>query len=115
MATTRHAIRMMLDDRRYVAVPEDEWAETLARAAGVVLPPYPKPTSDGNLPAIAYSRASIAREIISRRLAAGWTQAMLAKRAGVRVETVSRLESTKHAPQAATVERIEAAFKRAGV
>ncbi|MEX0774610.1 MAG: helix-turn-helix transcriptional regulator [Phycisphaeraceae bacterium] len=111
---TKSAIRMTIGERRYVAIPEEEWAQTLARAAGVELPAYP-PRGKHGYPAVTTSRVSIAREIISRRLAAGWTQDDLARRAGMRVETVSRLESAKHAPQAATVQRIDAAFKKAGV
>ncbi len=109
------SIRLTLDDRRYVAVPEDQWAATLAKAGGVALPAYPKAKASGGVPAAEYGRVSIAREIISRRLAAGWKQGDLARRAKVRVETVSRLESAKHVPQAATVQRIEAAFIKAGV
>jgi transcriptional regulator with XRE-family HTH domain len=36
----------------------------------------------------------------------------LAKLAGIRQETLSRLESGKHKPNVRTVERIEAAFKQ---
>lgn len=56
--------------------------------------------------------ASIAREIIRDRRALGLTQAQLAKLAGIRQETLSRLESGKHKPNVRTVERIEAVLKR---
>ena len=42
----------------------------------------------------------------------GLTQAQLAKLAGIRQETLSRLESGKHKPNVRTVERIDAALRR---
>jgi len=106
---------MTMNNKRYAVVPEKEYEEILARAAGTRLPAVPKADKKGHVPALEYIRVSIAREIITRRLAAGWTQQELAKHAGVRMETISRLESAKHKPHAATVERIDAALKRAGV
>ena len=47
------------------------------------------------------------------RRAAGLNQADLAKRAGVRVETVSRLEQAKHSPNVATVDKIVRSLDRA--
>jgi transcriptional regulator with XRE-family HTH domain len=47
------------------------------------------------------SPAEIARQIIRRRQGLGWTQADLAGRARVRPETLSRLETGKHAPNVA--------------
>ncbi|MEX2167690.1 MAG: helix-turn-helix transcriptional regulator [Pirellulales bacterium] len=57
----------------------------------------------------------IARGIIARRIAAGWTQEDLARSAKVSAETISRLEGAKHRPQAATVAKIDEAFKAVGV
>jgi len=57
----------------------------------------------------------IARDIIRQRTAAGLTQEQLAKRAGVSTETISRLEGGKHKPQAATIEKIDEVFRKAGV
>lgn len=42
----------------------------------------------------------------------GLTQTELAKLAGIRQETLSRLEFGKHKPNVRTVERIEAALRR---
>ena len=49
--------------------------------------------ADGSVDAVAYARASVARDLILARRRAGMTQGQLAKAAGVRQETVSRLES----------------------
>jgi transcriptional regulator with XRE-family HTH domain len=42
------------------------------------------------------------------------SQAEVAKRAGIRQETVSRLESGKHAPTVRTVEKIDRVLADAG-
>jgi ribosome-binding protein aMBF1 (putative translation factor) len=104
---------MTLDNETFIVLPTEEYQDLLARAHGQKLPDYPKADRKGRRPAVAFGRASIARDIITRRLAAGWTQEELATRAGLRVETISRLESARHAPQAKTLERIEAALAKA--
>ncbi len=53
------------------------------------------------------------RELVGERRAVGLTQADLAKRAGVRVETLSRLEHAKHSPNVATVDRIVRSLEQA--
>jgi hypothetical protein len=63
------------------------------RIRAKALPPLPQPDADGNFPAVDYGRASIARGIIRDRVAAGLTQRELAKRAGVRVETLCRIQN----------------------
>jgi DNA-binding XRE family transcriptional regulator len=72
---------------RFILVPEEEYQ----RFAGV--PALPKPDPHGRVDAIAYARASVARDLILARKRAGLTQAQLARVAKVRQETVSRLES----------------------
>jgi len=76
-------------------------------------PAFPKPDKDGNVPALPYLRASIARDIVRERKALGLTQETLAKAAGIRQETLCRLEAGKHSPTVRTVERIEKALQRA--
>lgn len=76
-------------------------------------PSLPPPNAEGNYPARATLRAILARQLMERRKAAGLTQAQLAALAGVRQETLSRLETGKHAPNVATVDKIEAALKKA--
>ncbi len=79
------------------------------------VPLLPPAGADGNYPAAETLRALLAQQLVRRRRAAGWTQAELASRAGVRQETVSRLESGKHAPNVATVDKLDRALKTAGV
>jgi len=106
--------------KRYVMVEAGELrrlkrlaakAETAAERSS--LPEYPPAYADGNYPAIEYARVSIAREIIQDRRAAGLTQQALAELAGVRVETISRLESGKHSPTVRTVEKIDRVLQAA--
>jgi DNA-binding XRE family transcriptional regulator len=97
-----------LDQRRYVIIPEEEY-DRLSRAAR--LPVLPEPNADGNYPAIEYARASLARKIILRREALGWTQAELARRSGVRVETLCRVETGKVTPALGTVDKLDRALR----
>jgi DNA-binding XRE family transcriptional regulator len=77
------------------------------------LPPWPPADAQGNRPALEFARVSIARDIIKERTALGLTQQELAKLAGICQETLCRLETGKHAPNVRTVDKIEAALKRA--
>ncbi len=64
--------------------------------------------------AIAYATVSIAKDLRRQRLAAGLTQAEVARRAGIRAETLSRLENARGNPTVATVSKIVRAIGRAG-
>ncbi|MDO8628868.1 MAG: helix-turn-helix domain-containing protein [Phycisphaerales bacterium] len=72
-----------------------------------------EPSTDGYVQALEYVRASIARDIIRERKALRLTQAQLAKLAGVRQETICRLEKGLHSPTVRTVDKIDRALKRA--
>lgn len=76
-------------------------------------PPLPRADAQGNRPAVEFARVSIARSILEERLAAGLSQEELARLAGVRQETVSRLESGKHSPTVRTVEKIDRVLQKA--
>jgi predicted transcriptional regulator len=78
--------------------PLDEW------------PPLPAADAEGFRPAKEAVAAVIARTLIRRRVELGLEQTQLAKLAGVRVETISRLESGKHKPRRETIQRLEAAL-----
>jgi ribosome-binding protein aMBF1 (putative translation factor) len=68
--------------------------------------------ADGNYPAVDYARASLARKIIRDRTAVGLSQRQLALKAGVRVETLCRIETGKHTPSVATIEKLDRELKR---
>lgn len=85
----------------------------MKRNLNAVLPALPKPDANGRFPAIEYTRVSLARSLIRERAALGLTQQQLAKLAGIRNETLCRLESGKHSPTVRTVEKIERALQKA--
>ena len=105
---------IQLEGKSYVVVPSEEYhrLRTLSKAAK--LPALPEPDAKGNYPAIEYACASIARSIIRDRVAAGLTQQELAKLAGIREETLCRIETGKNIPSVPTVEKIDRALKQAG-
>jgi DNA-binding XRE family transcriptional regulator len=98
-----------LAGQRFVIVPESQYRELVGEAWE---PPLPQADAAGNYPAVASARVLLARKILRRRRAAELTQAQLAKRAGVRVETLSRLEHGKHSPNVATVDKIVRALEK---
>jgi transcriptional regulator with XRE-family HTH domain len=53
-------------------------------------------------------------QIMRGRKAAGWTQAELAARAGVRPETISHIETGRHSPGLKTMAKIDRALNHAG-
>lgn len=97
-----------IDGKKLVLVAK-EYFDDLMEKVGV-LPPLPAKTPSGNYPALETCDALIARSVIKDRIERGWTQKELARRAGLRLETISRLESGKHAPTRETVTRIERAL-----
>ncbi|MFN0241820.1 MAG: multiprotein-bridging factor 1 family protein [Planctomycetota bacterium] len=103
-------VTLKLAGREYVVVLRERY-ERLARLAE--LPPIPSRDAKGNFAAVDYARASIAREIVQARLKAGMTQRELARRAGVRVETLCRIEIGKHTPSTRSIARIDLALKAA--
>ena len=115
-STSTPSVRMTtIGGKRYVLVEPTEFKRlTSGRRAQKEskLPPLPKPDANGNVPAIAHMRAQLARRLIHARRRAKLTQAELARRAGVRPETISRLESGKQTPDEATFAKIEKALSQ---
>lgn len=91
----------------YVIVPEREYR------ALTEMPELPTAASDGSVDALAYSRASIARDIVRDRQRLGLTQAELARRAGIRPETLNRIEKMRTSPATRILERIDKALAAA--
>lgn len=102
-----------LDGRDYVILPREDYDRLSKLAKAAELPPLPKADADGNYPAIDYARASLSRNITKGRIETGLTQLELAKRAGIRNETLCRLERGQQSPSVATIARIEQALKQA--
>ena len=104
---------MTIHGKRCVAIEAAELRrlERLAHKQSP-LPPLPAADAKGNRPALEYIQVSIARDIIRERRSLGLSQVQLAELAGLRQETVSRLETGRHSPTVRTIEKIDRALKR---
>ncbi len=101
-----------VEGKRFVLLPEIEY-DRLCREAGEALtvgneelPPLPKPDKNGRIPALEYARISLARDLIRERKSVGLSQQKLAELAGIRQETLSRIETGKHTATPKTVDKI---------
>ena len=70
------------------------------------LPPFPKADARGCFPALEYARVSLARKVIRARKGVGLSQQKLADLAGLRQESISRLEGGKCTARPGTVDKI---------
>lgn len=100
---------LVMDGRKYVMIPRDEWDHLAKHLPDPDLLPAPPPNADGSF-SPHHVRVMLCNKVVLLRKKAKLTQAQLAKRAGIRVETISRLESGKHIPSVRTMEKIEAAI-----
>ena len=104
--------RIEVEGKRFVLLPESEY-DRLCRGAGEAtaledaeLPALPKPDKQGRFPALEYARISLASDLIRDRKGAGLSQQRLADLAGIRQETLSRIETGRHTASPRTVEKI---------
>jgi ribosome-binding protein aMBF1 (putative translation factor) len=100
-----------ISGKRMVLLDEAEY-EHLKEKADQWEPLMPEPDTDGNYPALAAMRVSIARSILRDRRRAGLTQAELARRAGIRAATLNRIERAEVSPSVGTVDKIDRALRR---
>ncbi len=111
--------RIEVAGQRVVLLPGKEKSRPCPKAGESVplnddgLPPLPKPDKQGRFPALEYARVSLARDIIRDRRAAGLTQQELARLAGTRQETISRIESGNYTASHKLIERIDEALQKA--
>jgi ribosome-binding protein aMBF1 (putative translation factor) len=99
---------LTLDGKRFVVLPE---AEFLRLTGEPPEPELPRRNEHANYPALETMRALLARDIMRSRRALGWSQAELARRAGVRAETLNRIEQGKHSASVATLDKLDRALK----
>jgi DNA-binding XRE family transcriptional regulator len=110
--------RIEVAGQRFVLLPETEYDRLCSKAGESVplndddLPPLPKPDKQGRFPALEYARVSLARDIIRDRRAAGLTQQELARLAGTRQETISRIESGNYTASHKLIDRIDEALRK---
>jgi DNA-binding XRE family transcriptional regulator len=79
------------------------------------LPPLREIGPDGTYPAIEYAAVSLARKLILDRRRVGLSQAEVARRAGINVETLNRIERAKVSPSVRIVDTIDRALREAEV
>lgn len=105
---------LQLKGEKYAVLPMKEYRRLVSARAEAEqdddLPPMPARRPNGDYPAIESARVSIARDVIRGRKAAGLSQAELARRAGIRVETLNRIERAKVTPDVATMKKIDRAL-----
>src|SRR5881227_1565191 len=95
------AKRVIVKGQSMVMLDETEY-DRLLQKADEWEPAMPEPAADGTYPAVEALRVSLARKILRHRRRVGWIQAELARRAGIRVETLRRIEHGVHTPSVAT-------------
>ena len=106
------AKRVSVKGKRMVMLEESEFDRLLWKADEFE-PLLPEPDADGNYPAVEYMRISLAIKIIRDRRRAGLTQAELARRAGIRAESLNRLEQGHVVPSIRTIRKIDQALREA--
>jgi DNA-binding XRE family transcriptional regulator len=101
--------RIELEGIRYVIVRESAF-DQLCQRAGFV---QPSRDDAGATPAFDIDRASLAEKLRRRRRAADLSQAELARRAGVRPETLNRIERGHSEPDFTTIRKLVVAMNAA--
>ncbi|MGH7139394.1 MAG: helix-turn-helix domain-containing protein [Pirellulales bacterium] len=95
--------------QEFVLVPKREFLRLAGEPPEPELPPA---AEDGNYPAMETMRAIMGRDMIRARRALGWSQAELARRAGVPAETLNRIERATRSPSLATFDKLHRALER---
>ncbi len=106
------AKRVIVKGKRMVMLEEEEFDRLLLKADEFE-PLLPDKLPNGNYPAVEYLRASLAIDIIRHRRRLGLSQAELARRAGIRPESLNRIEHNRVEPSIRTVDKIDRALREA--
>ena len=103
--------RMELDGVRYVILRESVF-DALCSEAGVTSSAQ-KPDDAALSDGLQLETVSLPEKLIRRRKAAGLSQKALAQRAGIRPETLNRIERGKTTPDYSTVRKLVVAMNTA--
>ena len=106
------ARRVTVKGERMVMMNEADY-EALLQKASADEPYLPAPDADGNYPALAALDVLQARDILRARRKLGLSQADLARRAGIRAETLNRIEKGKNTASVPTIAKIDRALNKA--
>lgn len=112
-ARPEHA-EVTLDGQGYVMLRREAF-DALCRQAGLVddaSPDVPVEQRLGELNPLDTDRKTLAHRLRSRRMAAGLTQAGLARLAGIYPESLNRIERGKVTPDFATIRKLVVAIER---
>ena len=101
--------RVELDGIWYVILREPVF-ELLCEKAGFALGGPAEASIEGG---VQFDQTNLAEKLVRRRQAAGLSQAELARRAGVRAETLNRIERGRTTPDFATVRKLVVAINEA--
>ncbi len=100
-----------LDGIRYVIMRETVFEGLCEKAR--IRPQSPAASEDALAPGFDLDRASLAEKLVRRRRATGLSQAELARRAGIRPETLNRIERGRSTPDFKTVRKLVVAVNAA--
>ena len=106
------AKRVTVKGKRMVLLEPAEFDRLLVKADEFE-PLMPDRLPDGNYPAVEALTISLAIKIIRHRRRLGLTQAELARRAGIRAESLNRIEQGHVVPSIRTVDKIDRALREA--
>jgi DNA-binding XRE family transcriptional regulator len=106
------ARRVVVKGKRMVMLDEAVYDALLCKA-DLWEPDLPAPDAKGNYPALEALAVIQARDILRTRRKLGLSQAELARRAGIRPETLNRIEHGKNKPSVPTIAKIDRALKAA--
>ena len=104
---------LTISGKRFALLPMRDFEALQKRANIQKLPKLPEPLPNGNYSAVETGRVIYARKPIEERKSAGLSQSALARLAGLRPETINRLEKGKHSPDTATLAKISKALRSA--
>jgi len=106
---------LTISGKRFALLPWQDFEKLKNRVQRQKLPKLPDPLPNGNYPAAETVRAIYARRLIQERESVGLSQSELARRAGLRPETINRLEKGRHSPDTTTLAKISRALRGAGL
>jgi DNA-binding XRE family transcriptional regulator len=107
--TALSAQRITVEGKPMVMLDEETY-ELLLRKADLWEPDLPATDAQGNYPALEALAVLQARDILRTRRKLGLSQVELARRAGIRPETLNRIEQGRNRPSVPTMAKIDRAL-----